>query len=264
MRHCFFRSIIISKKHTWRQLGHGQPSGHSCHAPIRCFSTAAPSHAISPKKEIKKVGVVGAGQMGIGIAQVASQVAKLNVVLMDVKQDILDKSLQFMDSVLLKNVAKGKMTEEERKETRQRIVPTTSLKDFAPVDFVIEAVSEDLKLKHRIFSELSTITSPDVILATNTSSISITKIASATNRPDKVIGMHFMNPVPVMALVEIIKGLATSQETLDVTLQLATAMGKTTAQAQDVPGFIANRYQPSLNPFASRKPMRDCRHCHDC
>jgi 3-hydroxybutyryl-CoA dehydrogenase len=186
--------------------------------------------------------------MGIGISQVASQIAKINVVIVDTQKTILDKNINFMDSILAKNVAKGKMTEEERVQTRSRITGSTDIKDLKDVDFVIEAVSENLDLKHKLFRELSTITAPDVILASNTSSISITKIAAVTNRPDKVIGMHFMNPVPVMQLVEIIKGLATSTETLDTTLQLATAMGKTTTKSEDVPGFIANRLlMPYIN-----------------
>jgi 3-hydroxybutyryl-CoA dehydrogenase len=205
-------------------------------------------YSTAPRTNIKKIGVIGSGQMGIGISQVASQIAKINVVIVDTQKTILDKNINFMDSILAKNVAKGKMTEEERVQTRSRITGSTDIKDLKDVDFVIEAVSENLDLKHKLFRELSTITAPDVILASNTSSISITKIAAVTNRPDKVIGMHFMNPVPVMQLVEIIKGLATSTDTLDTTLQLATAMGKTTTKSEDVPGFIANRLlMPYIN-----------------
>jgi len=205
-------------------------------------------YSTAPRTNIKKIGVIGSGQMGIGISQVASQIAKMNVIVVDTQKAVLDKNINFMDSILAKNVAKGKMTEEERAQTRSRITGSTDLKDLKDVDFVIEAVSESLDLKHKLFRELSSITAPDVILASNTSSISITKIAAVTNRPDKVIGMHFMNPVPVMQLVEIIKGLATSTETLDTTLQLATAMGKTTTKSEDVPGFIANRLlMPYIN-----------------
>ena len=140
------------------------------------------------------------------------------------------------------------MTEEEYKQVMSRFKTTTTLADMEKVDFVIEAVSENENLKKDIFSKLDTITKKDVILATNTSSISITKIASATKRPEKVIGMHFMQPVPLMKLVEIIPGLATSKETLDTTLSLATSMGKVTAKSDDVPGFIANRLlMPYIN-----------------
>jgi len=133
------------------------------------------------------------------------------------------------------------MTAAEVEATKSRIRTTTSLKDFSTVDFAVEAATENVGIKQKIFQELSSVTKPDAILASNTSSISITKIAAFTNRPERVIGMHFMNPVPVMKLVEIIPGLATSPATLTTTLNLAKAMGKTTAQSDDRPGFIANR-----------------------
>lgn len=196
----------------------------------------------------KLIGVVGAGQMGVGIAQIAAQVAKIEVILMDKDQQIIDKSIKFMENLLQKNVSKGKMTEEEKKDVRSRIRTTTNLKDFSKVDFCIEAVNEDLSLKQRIFEQLSSFTPSHAILATNTSSISITKVGSSTNRPDKVIGMHFMNPVPVMKLVEVIPSLATSESTLLSTLHLSQLMGKTTTRSQDMPGFIANRLlMPYIN-----------------
>lgn len=147
-----------------------------------------------------------------------------------------------------KQVAKGKLEDSVRTETMSRIVGATSMSDLSKADFVIEAVTENPVLKNKIFSDLSTICASDVILASNTSSISITKIATATNRPDRVVGMHFMNPVPVMKLVEIIPGLQTSAETLQTTLTLAQSMDKITTQSKDMPGFIANRLlMPYIN-----------------
>jgi len=190
---------------------------------------------------VKSLGVVGAGQMGAGIAQVAASVGKIDVVLMDSSQASIDKSMNHMRGILNKNVAKGKMTEQEVAETLSRITTTTDFKDFGKVDFVVEAATENALIKQKIFQELDANTSKYAILASNTSSISITKIASFTKRPENVIGMHFMNPVPVMKLVEIIPGLATSTETLDTTLELAKTMGKVTTRSDDRPGFIANR-----------------------
>jgi len=199
-------------------------------------------------EQIKTVGIIGAGQMGYGIAQVTSQIANLNVIVCDNNQAQLDKGSKFMEKLLLKNVDKGKITTEVMQETISRVQGTTQLDKLAEADFIIEAVSENLNLKKNLFEQLSKITRPETILATNTSSISITKIAAATDRPEKVVGMHFMNPVPVMKLVEIIPGLATSENTLNVTLELAANMGKTTAQSNDMPGFIANRLlMPYLN-----------------
>jgi len=197
---------------------------------------------------IKTIGVIGGGQMGNGIAQVAAQNAGLNVVLCDKDQGQLDKGMGFMKKLLQKNVDKGKITAEQKDQTLEKITTSTDLSSFSSVDFVIEAVSENLQLKNTLFEQLSKITRPEVILATNTSSISITKIAAASDRPENVVGMHFMNPVPVMKLVEIIPGLATSKETLETTLALAANMGKTTAQSNDMPGFIANRLlMPYIN-----------------
>ena len=186
--------------------------------------------------------------MGNGIAQVSSQQAGLNVILVDKNQEQLDKGMKFMNKLLQKNVEKGKITEEVKQQTVDRIQTSTDLGSLESADFVVEAVSENLELKNSLFRDLSKITRPEVILATNTSSISITKIAAATDRPENVIGMHFMNPVPIMKLVEIIPGLATSNETLETTLELAKNMGKTTAQSNDQPGFIANRLlMPYIN-----------------
>lgn len=206
----------------------------------RSFSTSV--------EGIKTLGVIGGGQMGNGIAQVAAQNANLKVILCDQNQDQLDKGMGLMKKLLQKNVEKGKITEEVKNQTLERITTTTTLDSFKDTDFVVEAVSENLNVKNTIFQTLSKITRPEVILATNTSSISITKIAAATNRPENVIGMHFMNPVPVMKLVEIIPGLATSKETLETTKELATNMGKTVTQSNDMPGFIANRLlMPYIN-----------------
>lgn len=215
-----------------------------CSPLIKNFSTV--SSVLAPEAPVTKLGVIGAGQMGMGIAQTAAQVAKIPVIVSDVSMPRLQQQLKFVDDLLKKNVSKGKMTDQERQEVLSRFTLTTDLKDFAAADFVVEAVSENIDLKLDLFKKLSEITPKETILASNTSSISITKIASATTRPEKVIGVHFMNPVPVMKLVEIISGLATSKDTLDKSLALATAMGKTTATSQDVPGFIANRL---LMPF---------------
>eukprot|EP01114_Cavostelium_apophysatum_P012597 TRINITY_DN2858_c0_g1_i3.p1 TRINITY_DN2858_c0_g1~~TRINITY_DN2858_c0_g1_i3.p1 ORF type:complete len:208 (+),score=64.41 TRINITY_DN2858_c0_g1_i3:44-667(+) len=191
---------------------------------------------------VSLLGVIGSGQMGSGIAQVAALVAKVpRVLLVDKDQSRIQKSMEFMDKLLLKDVAKNKITEQDRKDVKSRISTSTRLEDLKEADFVIEAVNEDVSLKHSIFKELTKITPPSTILASNTSSISISKIGSVTNRPDKVIGMHFMNPVPVMKLVEIIPSLATSEDTLQKTLHLSKMMGKTTTKSADMPGFIANR-----------------------
>jgi 3-hydroxybutyryl-CoA dehydrogenase len=197
---------------------------------------------------VKTVGVVGAGQMGGGIAQVASQVAGVRVVLVDSQQSQLERALQTMDHFLAKNIAKGKITEQVAQETKARITTSTDVAKLVEADFIVEAASENVAIKEKIFKELVRVANPEAILASNTSSISITKIGAFTSRPEKVVGMHFMNPVPIMQLVEIIPGLATSQHTLSTTLALAKAMGKTTAQSDDRPGFIANRLLcPYLN-----------------
>ncbi|RIA94804.1 3-hydroxyacyl-CoA dehydrogenase [Glomus cerebriforme] len=190
--------------------------------------------------------------MGLGIALVSASVAKLPVKIFDLNSKQIEKGLSFMDSLLEKDIVKNRITRDHANETKARITTSNSIHELSSADFVIEAVSENVDLKRKIFTELDEVTHKDTILATNTSSISITKIAAATKKPDKVIGMHFMNPVPVMKLVEIIPGLATSDRTLDVTKKLATSMGKTCTQSEDVPGFIANRL---LMPYINEAVM---------
>jgi len=200
------------------------------------------------KRFISTIGVVGGGQMGMGIALTAARVAKKNVIVCDTNPAYLQKQLDLVKKITDKDVAKQKYTREETDEALARLTTCNQLSDLSGADFVIEAVTEDFDVKKAIYTKLDECTNPNVILASNTSSISITKIAGITKRSDKVIGMHFMNPVPVMKLVEIIKGLETSEETLALTLSLAEQMGKTTAQSKDVPGFIANRLLcPYLN-----------------
>lgn len=189
---------------------------------------------------INKIMVIGAGQMGGGIAQVAAQ-AGLQVVLNDIDAAFIDKRVAFIDKTLSRNVEKGRITEEEKQAALARLIPSTDLQDAADVDFVVEAAVENMEIKEKIFRKLDEVTRPGVILATNTSSLPITEIAAVTSRPESVIGMHFMNPVPVMALVEIIRGIATSDEVYQAVEDLAKAMGKTPVEVSDYPGFIANR-----------------------
>ncbi|KAI8811005.1 3-hydroxyacyl-CoA dehydrogenase [Cladochytrium replicatum] len=206
------------------------------------------STAVDQSLRVRKVGVVGAGQMGLGIAHVAASVAKLPVVLVDAKQSQIDKGMKFLDVLLSKDLLKGKITEQERDEVNNLISPVTDMDALADVDFVIEAVSENTDIKLDVFKKIDKATPEHAILATNTSSISITTIGASTVRPEKVIGMHFMNPVPVMKLVEIIPGLATSVDTLSQTILLGQEMGKTLTQSADMPGFIANRVlMPYIN-----------------
>ena len=191
--------------------------------------------------DIKKIGVVGAGAMGNGIAQVAAQIG-CNVVMRDIKDEFVDRGMKNIDRFLSKSVEKGKLEAKEKDAILGRIEGTTDLSAMKDVDFVIEAVLEDLDLKKSVFKELDGICRKDVILASNTSSMSLTEIATATNRPDKVCGMHFFNPVPLMKLVEIIRGFHTSDETVEVTNELAKKMGKITVEVKkDSPGFIVNR-----------------------
>ena len=190
--------------------------------------------------DIKTFGVIGAGQMGNGIAQVAAA-SGLAVIMNDVKQEFVDKGLKTIGGILARNVEKGKMTAAEKDALLGRIKSSVSLKDMAAADFVVEAATEKQDIKFQIFRDLDQMCKPGAILATNTSSIPIGRIAAQTQRPDKVIGMHFMNPVPVMKLVEIIPGLPTSEATLATTWALAEKFGKTPAKANDYPGFIANR-----------------------
>ncbi len=196
---------------------------------------------------IKKIMVVGAGQMGGGIAQVAAQ-SGFEVVLNDLKPEFVDKGLDFMAKLLDRGIAKGKVTVEEKTATLARIVPSTDLADAANVDFIVEAASENMAIKTQIFRALDQAARPGVILATNTSSLPITEIAAVTGRPESVIGMHFMNPVPVMTLVEIIRGIATSDAVYQSVEALAKAMDKTPVEVNDYPGFISNRVlMPMIN-----------------
>jgi 3-hydroxybutyryl-CoA dehydrogenase len=191
--------------------------------------------------EIKKIGVVGAGTMGNGIAQVAALIG-CEVIMRDVEERFVQNGLKNIDRFLSKSVEKGKMTEDQKQGVLGRIKGTTSMADLAEVDFVIEAVIEDMNLKRSVFKDLDGICRADVILATNTSSMSITEIAVATQRPEKVVGMHFFNPVPLMRLVEVIRGFHTNDEAVAVTTKLAQKMGKETVEVKiDSPGFIVNR-----------------------
>ncbi len=197
--------------------------------------------------EIKTIGVVGAGQMGNGIAQVAAS-AGFRVVMSDIADSFVQKGLTTISKNLDRMAEKGKISAQKKDEIFGRIKGTVQLKDMAETDFVVEAATENESLKLNIFKELEQACRKEIILSSNTSSISITKIASVTQRPSQVIGMHFMNPVPVMQLVEVIRGLQTSQETFYTVRTLAEKMGKTPVEANDFPGFISNRIlMPMIN-----------------
>ena len=197
--------------------------------------------------EIKTLGVVGAGQMGSGIAQVAATYG-LKVVMNDIAKEFVDKGFAAIENNLSRMVKKEKISSEDKSNIISRIKGSIDVSDMKEVDFVVEAAIENEELKLKLFAELDGICAPDVILSSNTSSISITKIAGATKRPQQVIGMHFMNPVPVMKLVEIIRGLATTDETNKVTHDLAIKLNKAPVEANDFPGFISNRIlMPMIN-----------------
>jgi 3-hydroxybutyryl-CoA dehydrogenase len=197
--------------------------------------------------EIKTIGVVGAGQMGNGIAQVAAY-SGFRVVMSDIADSFVQKGLATISKNLDRMVEKGKIPSQKKDEIMGRIKGTIQVKDMAEADFVVEAAIENESLKLNIFKELDQVCRKEGILSSNTSSISITKIASATQRPSQVIGMHFMNPVPVMQLVEIIRGLQTSQETFNTVKSLTEKMGKTPVEANDFPGFLSNRIlMPMIN-----------------
>jgi 3-hydroxybutyryl-CoA dehydrogenase len=197
---------------------------------------------------VKTFGVIGAGQMGNGIAQVAAYPGGLNVIMNDITDSFVDRGMDTISRNLDRLVAKEKMTADAKAEILGRIRKSTNLEDMKDADFVVEAAVEREDLKLNIFRKLDDVCAPDVVLATNTSSIPITRIAGATKRPDKVIGMHFMNPVPVMKLVEIIRGLATSQATYDLTENLSKQFGKVPVECNDFPGFISNRIlMPMIN-----------------
>jgi 3-hydroxybutyryl-CoA dehydrogenase len=197
--------------------------------------------------EIKNLGVVGAGQMGSGIAQVAGQNG-LKVVMYDIHEKTVQRGLTVIAEYLDKGIEKGKLNAADKTAALKRIKPSTDLKDLEAVDFIVEAVPEQEDIKFQVFRDLDRLCKPTAILGTNTSSIPIGRIAAETRRPEKVIGMHFMNPVPLMALVEVIRALATSEETFQITWSLAKQLGKTPAEAKDFPGFIANRIlMPMIN-----------------
>ncbi|MEO0081438.1 MAG: 3-hydroxybutyryl-CoA dehydrogenase [candidate division WOR-3 bacterium] len=191
-------------------------------------------------KEFRKVGVVGSGTMGNGIAQVFA-VAGFDVVMTDVDQKFLDKGLGTIRKSLAKLVEKGKMTAQAQAEALGHIATSVALEDCAGCDIVVEAVPEDIALKKQIFSTLDQVCGPDAILTTNTSTISVTEIAAATKRPANVAGMHFMNPVPLMQLVEVVRGLASSDDTMYAVVELARKLGKTPVVVNDSPGFVSNR-----------------------
>ena len=196
---------------------------------------------------IKTIGVVGAGTMGNGIAQVFAR-AGYAVRLVDVAQPMLDRARSTIDKSLAKFVEKGALAAADRDATLARLSVFTTVDALADTDYVVEAIVENAEAKRDLFARLEALTRPEVILASNTSSISITHIGAATTRPDKVLGMHFMNPVPLMTLVELIRGQATSDDSMRVAALLCTALGKNGVEAADYPGFIANRIlMPMLN-----------------
>ena len=190
--------------------------------------------------EIKKIMVIGAGQMGAGIAQV-SIVAGYDVILNDINDTFTNKGLGLIDANLTKDVGKGRLDQAAKDALMKKVTLSTSLQDAKDVDLVIEAAIENMAIKGKIFGELDEVCKPEAILATNTSSLPITEVAVFTKRPEKVIGMHFMNPVPVMQLVEVIRGLATSDETYEVVKTVSEKMGKIPAEVNDAPGFAVNR-----------------------
>ena len=197
--------------------------------------------------DIQTIGIIGAGTMGNGIAHTAAR-SGFKVILHDIAESFLDRAVSTIAKNLEREVAKGRITANDKNAVLSRISAVTQNSALSEADFVIEAVIEDIETKLRVFEGMDRIARPDVILASNTSSISITKIASKTKRPDKVIGMHFMNPVPVMPLVEVVRGIATSDETYQMTKELAESLGKTAVEVNDFPGFVSNRVlMPMIN-----------------
>ncbi len=198
-------------------------------------------------EDIKTVGVVGAGTMGNGIAHVFA-LAGYNVKLADVSEGYLERALKTIEKNLGRQAKKGIISEEDIPEVLSRITTTTNLEDFADVDFVVEAVFEDENVKRDIFNRLGEITRPEAVLTSNTSSISITRLASYSGRPELFAGMHFFNPVPVMKLVEVVRGYSTSDETANLVIELAKKLGKTPVEVKDYPGFVSNRVlMPMIN-----------------
>lgn len=199
---------------------------------------------------MEKIFVLGAGTMGAGIVQAFAQKG-YEVIVRDIKQEFVDRGLAGINKSLSKLVAKGKITEEVKEEVLSRISGTTDMNLAADCDLVVEAAVENMDIKKQIFAELDTICKEEAILASNTSSLSITEVAAATRRPDKVIGMHFFNPAPVMKLVEVIRGMATSQETFDKVKELSESIGKTPVEVAEAPGFVVNRILiPMINEAA--------------
>ncbi len=193
------------------------------------------------------IGIVGAGTMGNGIAQIAAR-AGYEVVMCDIKQEFVDRGIQAVGKSLDRFVKKEEITEDEKNNILGKIKPTTDMEDLKDCFIVIEAATENFEIKKEIFTQLDRITSADCLLASNTSSISITKIAAVTAKPDKVIGMHFFNPVPLMKLVEVIRGIATTDETYEIVKTMSEKLGKTPLDCQDFPGFISNRVlMPMIN-----------------
>jgi 3-hydroxybutyryl-CoA dehydrogenase len=190
--------------------------------------------------EIKLIGVIGAGQMGSGISEVCLT-SGFQVLMSDINWETIGRGKVRITGDLEKRVQKGKMTSDEKEGILKRLSTTTRIEDFGNCDFVIEAAVENVPLKEEIFKRLDEVTRKEIILASNTSSISITRIASFTKRPDRVIGMHFFNPAPVMKLIEIIRGLVTSDETFQITRELSLKLGKTPLEANDFPGFVSSR-----------------------
>jgi 3-hydroxybutyryl-CoA dehydrogenase len=196
---------------------------------------------------IERVGVIGAGTMGNGIAQVFARNGH-RVILFDVEQKFLDRGIATITKSLDRELAKNKITDTQKSEALKGIQPTLERTRFAECDFIVEAASEKLEIKSELFRDLDRICRPEVVLASNTSSISITRLGAVTRRPQKVIGMHFFNPVPVMKLVEIVRGLATSNETFQMVRELALKLEKTPIEVNDAPGFVSNRVlMPLLN-----------------
>lgn len=197
--------------------------------------------------EVQRAGVIGAGTMGNGIAHVFAR-SGYHVVLCEVEQRFLDRGLETLRRNLEREAAKGKITADDAQASLARVTGVLDRERLADCDFVIEAATEKFEIKKAIFTDLERITRKEVILASNTSSISVTKLANVTSRPDRVIGMHFFNPVPMMKLVEVIRGMATSQETFDQVRDLAVKLGKTPVEVNDAPGFVSNRVlMPLLN-----------------
>ena len=198
----------------------------------------------------KKIGVIGAGQMGHGIALVAAK-AGFDVILRDIKDEFVQKGLSKIERFLDKSIEKGKMTSDEKKKILSHLKGTTKLEDLKDTDLVIEAIFENIKVKKELFKELDKICKKETYFASNTSTIPITDLASVTSRSEKFIGMHFMNPVPLMKLVEIIRGLRTNDETTKLIKELAEKMGKTPVEVNDGPGFVSNRVLiPMINEAA--------------